>query len=196
MPTILFVQLTKYRMTSENGMTSEKQDSKFGVASSLDAAIAGSNGGSESSTIPIPCHKLNGHNYLQGSKSVMMLICGNGKDYLTGLMTAPQKENPLFKVWKSKNNMVISWLINSMTNEIGENFLLYGIVKEIWDATKIYSSSENISELFSVDSVLQGDSSVIQYVNALQHHWQQHIEMKLYSNTSLRKSMCLNSLWD
>ena len=59
----------------------------------------------------------------------------------------------------------MSWLINSMTNEIGENFLFYGITKEIWDATKENNSSfERTLELFSAESILHelrlGDSCV------------------------------------
>ena len=39
--------------------------------------------------------------------------------------------------------MVMSWLINSMNNDIGENFLLYETAKDIWDAAKeIYSNKD------------------------------------------------------
>ena len=38
--------------------------------------------------------------------------------------------------------MVMSWLINSMTNDIGENFLLYATAKEIWDAAKVAYSTQ------------------------------------------------------
>ncbi|RVW83827.1 hypothetical protein CK203_041813 [Vitis vinifera] len=41
------------------------------------------------------------------------------------------------------------------TTEPGENFLLFGTAKDIWDAAKeTYSSSENTSELFQVESAL------------------------------------------
>ncbi|RVW94908.1 Retrovirus-related Pol polyprotein from transposon TNT 1-94 [Vitis vinifera] len=68
--------------------------------------------------------------------------------------------------------MIMSWLINSMNNDIGENFLLFGTAKDIWDAAKeTYSSSENTSELFQVESALhdfrQGEQSVTQYYNTL-----------------------------
>ncbi|KAL6349705.1 hypothetical protein AAG906_041112 [Vitis piasezkii] len=65
-----------------------------------------------------------------------------------------------------------------MTNDIGENFLLYGTTKEIWDATKeTYSNNENTLELFEVESVLhdfrQGELTVTQYFNTLNRYWQQ-----------------------
>ena len=62
----------------------------------------------------------------------MMFICRKRKDnYLTGTAMAPWKEDPKFKVWKSENNMVMSWLINFMNNEIGENFMFYVRAKDI-----------------------------------------------------------------
>ncbi|RVW83304.1 hypothetical protein CK203_039649 [Vitis vinifera] len=66
----------------------------------------------------------------------------------------------------------MSWLINSMNNDIDENFLLFGTAKDIWDAAKeTYSSSENTSELFQVESALhdfrQGEQSITQYYNTL-----------------------------
>ena len=55
-----------------------------------------------------------------------------------------------------------------MTTEIGENFLLYTITKEIWDATRdTLSNSENIAQLFHVESILhnlrQGNQPVTTY---------------------------------
>ncbi|KAK9210972.1 hypothetical protein WN943_000345 [Citrus x changshan-huyou] len=123
-------------------------------------------GGIDSSPILITSHKLNGHNYLQWSQSVMMFICGKGKhDYLTGEEAMPEVSDPSFKRWKSENNMIMSWLINSMNNDISENFLLFGTTKDIWDAAKeTYSSSKNTSKLFQIETILydfrQGEKSV------------------------------------
>lgn len=65
-----------------------------------------------------------------------------------------------------------------MTTEIGENFLLYGTAKDIWDAAKeTYSSSVNTSELFQMQAKLhdlqQGNLFVLQYFNLLNRYWQQ-----------------------
>ena len=65
-----------------------------------------------------------------------------------------------------------------MTNEIGENFLLYDIAQEIWEAAKeAYFHIENTSELFDIESMLddlrQGDSHVTQYFNSLDKCWLQ-----------------------
>lgn len=156
------------------------QTSSSEVTSKSDSTpMTATHGNSESGSILITSHKLNGQNYLQWSQSVLMFISGKGKDeYLTGEIEIPEKGDPKYRLWKSDNNMIMSWLINSMNNDIGENFLLYGTAKEIWDAAKeTYSSSENTAELFQIETILhdfrQENLSVTQYFNTLTRHWQQ-----------------------
>ncbi|RVW67974.1 hypothetical protein CK203_061866 [Vitis vinifera] len=95
--------------------------------------------------------------------------------YLTGEIVQPKSDDPRFRTWKTENNMVKSWLINSMTNEIRENFLLYKTTKKVWDAVKeTYSTKENTVEQVAIKSVLhdlrQGDLTVTNYYNILGHH--------------------------
>ena len=41
----------------------------------------------------------------------------------------------------------MSWLLNTMTNEIGENFMYYDTSKEIWDAMKKTYSNRDLDEV-------------------------------------------------
>ncbi|RVW53418.1 hypothetical protein CK203_085002 [Vitis vinifera] len=140
---VFLISMTKYGMASS-------QVSSVTAPESGGSSEIPNLGGSDSSPILITGHKLNGHNYLQWSQSVLLFICGKGKnEYLTGEAVMPETTEPGFRKWKIENSMIMSWLINSMNNDIGENFLLFGTAKDIWDAAKeTYSSSENTSELF------------------------------------------------
>ena len=132
-------------------MATKRQISTFEVTSNPEMTPTMNNhGGAENPSLLITGHKLNGHNFLQWSQLVMMYVCGKGKDeYLTGEVAILEKTDPKFRVWKTKNHMVMSWLINWMNTNIGENFLLYGTTKEIWDAAReTYSNFENTSEIF------------------------------------------------
>ncbi|KAK3021699.1 hypothetical protein RJ639_046549 [Escallonia herrerae] len=130
--------------------------------SSNDSSVPGvgglpTHGNSESSILPITGHKLNGLNYLQWSQSVFMFISGKGKeDYLTGTIETPSKDDPNYKKWNSENHIVMSWLINTMNLEIGQNFMFYGTAKEVWENVKeTYSDNENTSELFEIKGLNQ-----------------------------------------
>ncbi|RVW96881.1 Retrovirus-related Pol polyprotein from transposon RE2 [Vitis vinifera] len=102
---------------------------KYGMASSQVSSVTSPESGgrseipnlgcSDSSPILITGHKLNGHNYLQWSQSVLLFICGKGKDeYLTGEATMLETTEPGFRKWKIENSMIMLWLINSMNNDI------------------------------------------------------------------------------
>ena len=123
--------MTKY------GMATNRSDPNPNDSSTSEVNNPSNNSVPERTLLPVTGHKLNGNNFIQWSQSVMMFVCGEGKDdYLTGAAKAPSKEDPKFKVWKTENNMVMSWLINSKNIEIGENFMFYGTAKEIWDAAR------------------------------------------------------------
>ena len=112
--------MTKYGMAAKKDyLTSE-------VTSTQEAPISSTNGGLDGAVFLITRHKLNGQNYLQWSHIVKMFICGKGKnDYLIGVVPQLMKEDPKFRGWKDENIMVMSCLINSMNNDVEENFIVY-----------------------------------------------------------------------
>ncbi|GAV56850.1 UBN2_3 domain-containing protein [Cephalotus follicularis] len=106
----------------------------------------------ENNLLTITGHKFNGNNYNQWSHSVMIFIYGKGKDdYITGTAISPEESSARYRMWKAENHMVMSWLLNSMTIKMGENFMYYQIAKEIWDATReTYSNKDNTSAIFEI----------------------------------------------
>ncbi|RVX23717.1 Retrovirus-related Pol polyprotein from transposon RE1 [Vitis vinifera] len=104
---------------------------------------------------------------------------GRGKDeYLFSTTEPPKKDDKRFKVWNTENNLVMSWLINAMDTEIGQNFLFYDTAHEIWMAAKeTYSDSDNTADLFDIKGALhdlkQGEMTVTHYYNTLSRFWQQ-----------------------
>lgn len=133
----------------------------------------------EGPTLPITGHKLNGQNFLQWARSVRLFLQGKGKEeYITGDAEQPRKDDPNSQKWRLENSLVMSWLLNTMTNEVGENFMYYNTAKEIWDAAKeTYSNVDNTSAIFEIKSLLndlrQGDLTVTEYFNTLTRYWQQ-----------------------
>ena len=74
--------------------------------------------------------------------------------------------------------MVMSWLINTMENDVGQDFIFYKTAKEIWEAAKVmYSDRDNTTDLFEIKGHLhdlrQGETSVTCCFNSLTCLWQQ-----------------------
>ncbi|KAG6510170.1 hypothetical protein ZIOFF_028179 [Zingiber officinale] len=70
-----------------------------------------------------------------------MYIRGQGKiGYITGDKKAPALNNPLHAIWDAENSMVMTWLVNSMEEDISTNYMCYPTTKELWD---------NVSQMYS-----------------------------------------------
>jgi len=70
-------------------------------------------------TNPLP---ITGQNYIPRASSVCILQRKRKEDYFTGEAKEPEKNNPIHQKWKLESSLVMSWQLNSVTNERGENF--------------------------------------------------------------------------
>ena len=93
----------------KTAMTGERPTRSSNVISDSSLVNSDGNGGSENSIHHITVHKLNGNNYLKWCQSVMMYICGRGKDdYIIGPKTTPTKNDASYKTWFFENNKIMS----------------------------------------------------------------------------------------
>lgn len=133
---------------------------------------------SNSHSVQITTIRLNGDNFLRWSQSVWMYICGQGKiSYITGDKKAPVVDDPLFVTWDTENSMVMTWLVNSMEEDISSNYICYPTAKELWDnVSQMYFDLGNQSQVFELTLKLgeihQEDDSVTKYFNSLKRLWQ------------------------
>lgn len=134
----------------------------------------------DSPSLQITTHKLNGSNYLQWSQSVKMFITGRGKlGYLTGALTAPTDGDQAAEfLWETENAMIMAWLINSMEPEIGQVHLFLHTAKAIWDTVAAtYSNRGNSAQVFalktSLKDIRQGNQDVTRFFNQLKNIWQE-----------------------
>ncbi|RVW74545.1 Retrovirus-related Pol polyprotein from transposon TNT 1-94 [Vitis vinifera] len=75
---------------------------------------------------------------------------------VTSLERRSHQERDLnFRTWRSKNSLVMAWLLNSMESSIAKPNMFMPITKAIWDSIReSYSDLENSSQIFELK---QGD---------------------------------------
>ena len=56
---------------------------------------------------------------------------------------APPDIDPQYKRWTVEEEVLYTWLLDSMTTEAANHFIEYKTVKEIWDAARKYHSKKN-----------------------------------------------------
>ena len=168
--------------TSQNTCTHNPiSDATRTFVSDNTSVIASSKiGGSSTKSHPVQITtiRLNGDNFLRWSQAVRMYIRGRGKmGYLTGEKKPPAEDDAAYVTWDAENSMVMTWLVNSMEEDISSNYMCYPTAKELWDnVNQMYSDLGNQSQIFELTLKLgdmrQGEESVTKYFNSLKRVWQ------------------------
>ena len=81
-----------------------------------------------------------------------MVICERRKSgYLHGTIKKPKEIGPTLHAWDASYSIVMAWLLNSMEENIGENYMYYSTAKELWEAmNRVFSDLENSTQMFEL----------------------------------------------
>ncbi|GAA0167154.1 hypothetical protein LIER_40324 [Lithospermum erythrorhizon] len=107
-----------------------------------------------------------------------MVVCGRDKfGYLTGDFAEPLINHSKYRSWQAENSMVMAWLVNSVADDISNNYMYFQIAKDIWNDCKVmYFDVENTSQKREIVSQLQefkqGHLSMTKYYTDLKKIWQ------------------------
>ncbi|KAH9744843.1 retrotran gag 3 domain-containing protein [Citrus sinensis] len=128
--------------------------------------------------VQITIIRLNRDNYLRWSQSIRMYIRGRGKlGYRTRDKKATATEDPMYATWDAENSIVMTWLVNSMDEDISSNYLCYSTATKLWDnMNQMYYNLGNQSQVYELTlklgEIRQGKDSVTKYFNSLKRLWQ------------------------
>ena len=71
--------------------------------------------------------------------------------YLTGEKKAPVVDDPNYAIWDVENSMVMTWLVNSMEENISSNYMCYPTPQELWEnVNQMYFDLGNQSQIFEL----------------------------------------------
>jgi gag-polypeptide of LTR copia-type len=114
--------------------------------------------GDANSNLRLTATLLNENNYLSWARSVSLTLSGRGKiGYINGKIkkTEPPKEGEadpqVLEQWQMNNDIVCSWLLNSMEPSISGIFLLCDTAKDMWDSVKeMFGHQQNFAHIFQI----------------------------------------------
>ncbi|KAF8404090.1 hypothetical protein HHK36_008970 [Tetracentron sinense] len=119
---------------------------------------------------------LNGDNYATWSRSMSMALSAKNKTgFIDGSMPKPNASSTKYSLWVRCNNMVSSWLLNSINPDLAHSVLYIDSAYEIWTDLKERFSQSNAPRIFqikrSISSHIQGQNSIASYFNKLKGYW-------------------------
>ncbi|XP_020208673.1 uncharacterized protein LOC109793619, partial [Cajanus cajan] len=120
---------------------------------------------------------LDNKNYTTWSRAMLVALGVKNKiPFVDGSLPRPAADDPTYAAWIHGNNVVISWLYNSVSKEIITSILFANIAKEIWDDLKSRFSRKNGPRIFQLrrqlTSLQQGTDDVSTYYTKLKSIWE------------------------
>ncbi|CAL2239954.1 unnamed protein product [Prunus armeniaca] len=129
---------------------------------------------------------LYGNNYAKWCRSMRISLSAKNKlGFVNGTIKAPsEKTKPeSFEVWQRCNDMVLSWLLNSIEPDIAESVLYSSTAQEIWEDLKERFSQLNAPRIFEIQRTIasfsQEQMSVAVYYTRMKSLWD---ELSSYSD--------------
>ncbi|XP_068475385.1 uncharacterized protein [Phaseolus vulgaris] len=119
---------------------------------------------------------LDSTNYHSWSRSFITALSAKNKvEFILGSHPCPQRDDPTFSSWTRCNNMVVFWLVHSVSIPIRQSIVWMDIAFDIWNDLKFRYSQGDLSRIsdlqFEVISLNQGDMSVTEYFTKLRIIW-------------------------
>ncbi|XP_068498562.1 uncharacterized protein [Phaseolus vulgaris] len=127
---------------------------------------------SENLVVPLVSPALDSTNYHSWSKSIITALSAKNKvEFVLGTCPCPLKNHPTYSAWYRCNNMVVSWLVHSVSIPIRQSIVWMDIALDIWNDLKSRYSQGDLPRISylepGVASLHQGELTVTDYFTKL-----------------------------
>nr|KYP56665.1 hypothetical protein KK1_002909 [Cajanus cajan] len=97
---------------------------------------------------------LNGDNYSTWRRAITISLNAKSKfGFVDGTLKAPSAETKPedYATWKKCNDMVFSWIFNSLTPNIADNIIFYDTAHEVWEDLQNFFFKNNAPRIFQLE---------------------------------------------
>lgn len=131
---------------------------------------------------------LNGDNYGTWCRSIKISLSAKNKlGFVDGSVKRPSVETDPegFSLWRRCNDMVLSWILNSLEQDIADSVIYSDTAHDIWQDLEERFSQSNAPRIFQIQrdiaSLTQDQMTVAAYYTKLKGLWD---ELASYNNVS------------
>lgn len=122
--------------------------------------------------------KLTSANFQTWTRSMRRALSAKNKfRFVDGSIPVPESDHPLYFAWERCNNLIHTWIMNSVSASIAQNLVYIENVLDIWNELRERFSQVDlirISELQSeISNLKQGSSSVTDFFTELKTLWEE-----------------------
>ncbi|XP_062103809.1 uncharacterized protein LOC133814919 [Humulus lupulus] len=115
-------------------------------------------------------------NFQSWKRAASISIAAKNKtQFINGSLTQPPPHDPFFHAWIQCNNMVMAWILQSVSREIAASIMFQDSASAMWNDLHERFNQGNGPRIFqlqtSVHTIKQGDSDVNSYFTRLKGIW-------------------------
>ncbi|KAM6550376.1 hypothetical protein CsatB_000184 [Cannabis sativa] len=144
------------------------------------------NNGDHPGYLLVPTPLTGQENFLSWKRAASISIAAKNKtQFIDGTLPRPSLSDPNLSYWITCNNMVMSWILQSVSPDIAKSIMFQDKAVDMWnelhdrfnhgDGTRIFELQTSISNL------KQGDSNVTSYFTRLKSIWDELREFQSFS---------------
>jgi hypothetical protein len=129
-----------------------------------------------------------GENYIVWSRSMTIALTVKNKiSFIDGTLMQPITNNESLRVaWLRSNNLVLSWLMNSIAKDIRSSLLYFTSAFDIWEELRIRYLRSDGPRVFSLEkslsSISQNSKTVTDYFSEFKALWDEYISFRPIPN--------------
>ncbi|XP_009762103.2 uncharacterized protein [Nicotiana sylvestris] len=106
---------------------------------------------------------------------IIALSAKNKLGFINGTFSEPNATSTDFKQWNRCNDMVISWILNSLSKDIAKSVFYSKTANEIWKELEVRFGQCNSAELYQLQkelsNIVQGTSDIAGYYTKVKRIW-------------------------
>ncbi|KAH0683595.1 hypothetical protein KY290_022218 [Solanum tuberosum] len=119
-----------------------------------------------------------GTTYGNWRRGVLISLSAKNKlGFINGTCKKPEDDAPLFEQWRRCNDMVLAWLLNSLSREIAESVIYSQTAEDLWNELEQRYGQTDGAKMFQLqrelNNISQGTNDVAGYFNRLKKIWDQ-----------------------
>ncbi|XP_019225287.1 PREDICTED: uncharacterized protein LOC109206880 [Nicotiana attenuata] len=117
-----------------------------------------------------------GTGYADWRKSMLISLSAKNKLGLINVrLLKPRDDSPYFELWTRCNDMVMAWLLNSLTRGIRSSVLHSNSARDLWKQLEDRYGQSDVAQLFGLQKKLletvQGSNDIATYFNNIKAVW-------------------------
>ncbi|XP_019257527.1 PREDICTED: uncharacterized protein LOC109235744 [Nicotiana attenuata] len=126
-----------------------------------------------SSLVHVP---FDGTGYGSWRRTILVALSVRNKlDFINGSSVKPPDSSPLARQWQRCNDLVVSWLTNSLSKDIARSVEYSELAKDIWSELEERYGQVDVARVFELKKELahisQGSLDIASYFNKIKQLW-------------------------